>query len=288
MAFMTNLAPRDLRHLVHLMLRGTIPKYLQLAAVATRDPLRLTGEKSSSGLSLPAIDSARWLTMAEVSSEWHDSVEELVRDMSAENMADVAWERQVGFLHLMEDMVKIIGLGVKDYVGIMFRTVTLMLSYAQHVRSSIMATSRIALLAEDGSTKEKTDTYSLSVDMEIEDNEDAHDEDEEVGDEENQSATFIFSQEIKDANQSVRVRSLCLLRLSGRDRGPFISYSITYVSSSRTRRNGSPVPRHIRFCFCDIGFTDPPPTPGGCPSAIPGWLFSAPSCASLDQSMCFL
>lgn len=169
-----------------MMLRGVVPANLLL---------RLT-ERMNSDLSLPPHHGAVSPTLL---SAWYNGVEAIVSNIRPEDFRSVAWERQVGHLHLLEHVVRVVGFGMTAYVPHLFQLVVSMLTNAQDLRASAVAAQGEEVAVVDDIVVEEA---GVEEDLE-EDNDDEKTE------------KFVFSPTIKNLNQCIRVRTLCILRVTG-------------------------------------------------------------------------
>lgn len=157
LAFVSNLADKEKRHLLQLMLRGIVPAHLH--------------EPTAPGVPAKTLD------------EWYDYIDRIILSMDAAELDNVAWERQIGFLHLIQPIIRILGFGINAYVPIFHKVVLLMLNHAQNIRAKVSEAS------------------AIETDADVED------------DEENEAAVVNRT---RDNVQALRVRSLCLLRIAGK------------------------------------------------------------------------
>jgi hypothetical protein len=128
-------------------------------------------------------------------------VDTVLRGLTPESLQAVPWERQVGFLHLLEQVVKIVGFGLTDYVQQMHAIVLHMVVHAQKTR---VETCR---LAADQAVE------LLESEEGVDDDEEGEENDEEDAEDEDRKPNGLAIQ-YKNASQSARVRTLCLLRVS--------------------------------------------------------------------------
>lgn len=174
------------------MLRGVLPQ----AA------LRTAAEALSTGSEGDTVRSAH-TSLTDRSARWYSAVTQIAESMTVNEIGEVAWERQIGFLHLLEQTVRLVGFGVTEHVGVLLKVVLAMLSGSQtgawRARNSI---------------KDTTHTHAVvEVDQEGEGDEV---EDDEMGVEgEDTAAEGSVASHYRDVNQASKVRSLSLLRLSG-------------------------------------------------------------------------
>ena len=166
LAFVSKMQPVEMRHLLQLMLRGIVPS-----------------EKISAQITVPAPGTT---TVSTVTTEqWYDIIDSLVQSLEAEELDHIAWERQIGFLHLLQPIIRILGFGITSYVPIIHKVVLIMLNHAQNIR---------AKNSEVGAGEIESD-----------------DEDEEH---EQHVKEDGLQRRRRDEVQALRVRSLCLLRIA--------------------------------------------------------------------------
>ena len=175
------------------MLRGVLPQAALISAASALS-------KSSDG------DTARpaHMSLTDRSDNWYTAVNKIAESMTVHEMGEVAWERQIGFLHLLEQTVRLVGFGVTEQVGVLLKVVLAMLSGSQtgawRTRNSIKDSSRTN--AED------------EVDGEVDGNEIEDDEMDVDVEGVEPAAEGVTASHYRDANQASKVRSLSLLRLS--------------------------------------------------------------------------
>ena len=185
------------------MLRGVVPQDALLAAATalSNDPL----DASKHTLHRSFIDR---------SNAWYAAVSTIALSMTAREISHVAWERQIGFLHLLEQAVRLIGFGISAQVEVLVKVLLAMLSGSQvgawkrKQQSGESADMEVdADVEEEGEGKEEGEEDVNEDSMEV-----VKGEGEGEGEGEEKSMT---SSHYRDANQSSKVRSLSLLRLSG-------------------------------------------------------------------------
>lgn len=164
MVFISKLDPAEMRHLLQLMLRGIVP--------AAKQKLRT---QSSASATAPATFTP---------AEWYDGIDRAVQTMSAAELDGIAWERQIGFLHLLQPIIRILGFGITAYIPLLHQVILTMLNHAQYIR------------------RRSSEAGAVEVSGDYDDDED-----------EEQKA--IAQQQGRDEAQALRVRSLCLLRIAG-------------------------------------------------------------------------
>ena len=85
-----------------------------------------TDELSYRAKDLDSIE--RW---TDRSARWYSAVTQIAESMTVNEIGEVAWERQIGFLHLLEQTVRLVGFGVTEHVGVLLKVVLAMLSGSQ-------------------------------------------------------------------------------------------------------------------------------------------------------------
>jgi hypothetical protein len=166
----------EMRHLLQLMLRGIVPADRQALPV-----------KVSS--SVPVSSGGRIVSLG----EWYDAIDKSVLKISADDLESIAWERQIGFLHLLQPIIRILGFGITAYMPLLHKTVLAMLNRAQDIRARSSEAGAVEL-AEQYDDLDETAAAAAEGDRAIEDQQ---------------------SKRRRDDVQALRVRSLCLLRIAG-------------------------------------------------------------------------
>jgi hypothetical protein len=164
----------EMRHLLQLMLRGIVPADRQALPV-----------KVSS--SVPVSSGGRIVTLG----EWYDAIDNAVLKISADDLESIAWERQIGFLHLLQPIIRILGFGITAYMPLLHKTVLAMLNRAQDIRARSSEAGAVELAEQYDDLDE---TAAAEGDRAIEDQQ---------------------NKRRRDDVQALRVRSLCLLRIAG-------------------------------------------------------------------------
>jgi hypothetical protein len=184
------------------MLRGVVPQEALLAAATA-----LSNDPSDSS------KHPQHRSFIDRSNAWYAAVSTIAQSMTACEISHVAWERQIGFLHLLEQTVRLIGFGISAQVEVLVKVLLAMLSGSQA-----------------GAWKRKHlggESTDMEVDVDVDVEEEAEEKEVE-GDDVNEDAMEVVkggegeggeasmtSFHYRDANQSSKVRSLSLLRLSG-------------------------------------------------------------------------
>lgn len=189
------------------MLRGVVPQDALLAAATalSLDPLDADTSKPMQHKSF--IDR---------SNAWYSAVSSIARSMTAREISSVAWERQIGFLHLLEQTVRLVGFGISAQVEVLVKVLLAMLSGSQAAAWKLRHQG-------NGITDAEVDVDVDEVEIEGEGNEEGEGgEDDDAmevvigeGEDEDEGEAHMKSSHYRDANQSSKVRSLSLLRLSG-------------------------------------------------------------------------
>ena len=193
------------------MLRGVVPQDALLAA--------------ATALSLDPLDAdtsrpMQHKSFLDRSNAWYSAVSSIARSMTAREISSVAWERQIGFLHLLEQTVRLVGFGISAQVEVLVKVLLAMLSGSQAGAWKLRHQG-------NGISDAEVDVDIDEVEGEVEveggedDDEDAMEvvkgEGEGDGEDEDEGEAHmkLTSSHYRDANQSSKVRSLSLLRLSG-------------------------------------------------------------------------
>ena len=121
---------------------------------------------------------------------------ELPADHSSDELA-MSWERQLGYLHLLEQTIRVVGFRVTTYVPYMTSIVLQLLKYSLHFRKADLCVVDDAV-ADDPDVGEYDD-----------------EQDEDDAEVRSTATSKSRAHRLRSLNQSARVRSLCLLRLSG-------------------------------------------------------------------------
>ena len=171
LSFISKMESHEIRHLLQLMLRGIIPsKYISQYITTT-----------SSTTTTTAVSSITYNSNIE---EWYTIIDNIINNLTTEQLQSVPWERQIGFLHLLQPIIRILGFSVTSYVPVMHKVILIMLNNAQEIRSKLSELTTVEVAQQ-------------------------YDEDEEV----------VVDDQMKlrrDDGQALRVRSLCLMRIAGK------------------------------------------------------------------------
>jgi hypothetical protein len=181
--FLSPLPPDELRWFLHLMVRGLLPIHINdrmienFSRVVSQDNIRDT-HSSNNFLSR--------------SGTWFEIVEHEILTLTGEDMENIVWEKQVAFLYLMENTIKIVGFNISPYIKHLAALIICLVSNANKWRSSHKV-SEVFLDVAD------------RVETEVEDFNDDTDDIEED--------TEGISKRIM--NQTSKVRTFALLRIAG-------------------------------------------------------------------------
>lgn len=190
------------------MLRGVVPQDALLAAATalSLDPLDADTSKPMQHKSF--IDR---------SNAWYSAVSSIARSMTAREISSVAWERQIGFLHLLEQTVRLVGFGISTQVEVLVKVLLAILSGSQAAAWKLRHQGNGVTDAE---VDVDVDVDEVEGEAEVGEDEDAMEEvkgeDEGEREDEDGGEAHMKSSHYRDANQSSKVRSLSLLRLSGK------------------------------------------------------------------------
>ena len=138
---------------------------------------------------------------------------DLPADHSPDELA-MSWERQLGYLHLLEQIIRVVGFRVTTFVPYMTSIVLQLLKYSLHFRKADLG------VVDDAVTD--------GLDVGEYNDEQNEDDEEEVR---STATSKSRAHHLRSLNQSARVRSLSLLRLSGTT---LIPLSLLTISSYLT------------------------------------------------------
>lgn len=173
LAFLSSLDVTEQVHLVQLMYRTLVPR----AILVSIPPLK-THKTQQGG----------HVTIASQCDSWYAHVQAAIDALGSADLNSVSWERQTGFLHLLQQVIKILGFSVTRHIPSLCKIVVLMLTNAQSVR---------------GNLEDEDEVEDKLVD------EDAADDFDLVAKDEAAVQTSH-----SDNSHSLRVRTLCLMRLA--------------------------------------------------------------------------
>jgi hypothetical protein len=175
------------------MLRGVLPQAALLSAATA------LSKNSENDTTRPAH-----MSLTDRSDLWYSAVTRIAESMTVNEIGEVAWERQIGFLHLLEQTVRLVGFGVTEQVGVLLKVVLAMLSGSQtgawRARNCIKDSSNTS--ADDEADQEADGNEAEDDEMDVE------------GGGAEAAAEGTVASHYRDANQASKVRSLSLLRLS--------------------------------------------------------------------------
>jgi len=166
LTFLNTLSSNEHVYFMQLMFRGMIPIRRQMENSIVCEFLSET-------------------TLTEYFSPWFTHIDELIENLNDQDIKYIPFERQMGFLYLLEDVVNIIGYGVASYVPKFFKAILCCLHFAQSSRNENLLSMAVEENNEnEGGGELASDAEACNV---------------------NQNAsTSLF-----------KIRTLCLLRIGG-------------------------------------------------------------------------
>ena len=206
LSFLSRLPGDEMCHLTHLMLRGVLPQSTLLKAAAN------IATTISSTTSITTLSS-----LTDRSHKWYTIVSEIALNITKSEIYYVSWERQIGFLHLLEQAVRLIGFGISSEVGVLLKVVLAMLGGSQ-----MGAWKGKGGKSDEGQKEGEGEGEEAAIDGQITtvDNDSDSDSDDVIdkvmdidGEEEVEGSEGVAGYH-RDVNQSSKVRSMSLLRLS--------------------------------------------------------------------------
>ena len=174
------------------MVRGVLPQSLLFSSVSIRP------DKDPRGGSKLLI------------CTWQETIlNDLARLTDATMLSSVAPERLVGYLHLLGQSLKILGLMLTPYSKSLYKTILVMLEYSTTLRESILSerlqarlASKAIKISDDEDEKIGEDEEHLDLDNNA------------VVVEEEDPVTAVGGFD-KNFSASAQIRSLCMLRIIG-------------------------------------------------------------------------
>lgn len=176
LAFFSCLSSEEIKPFVCLMIRGILPPTLLFSSATS---ISNTDSRSGSKLLI---------------CTWQESIlSDLSRLSDATMLSSVAPERLIGYLHLLGQSLKILGLMLSPYSTYLYKTALIILEYSTSLRESILSERQHARLV----TNANNDLIDDNSDVDS-----IPEEEQEVGFDKHFSA-------------SAQIRSLCMLRIKG-------------------------------------------------------------------------
>lgn len=194
LSFVSKMEPKEIRHLIHLMLRGLLP--LHHLSKTTSSTQQQHQQQQSVAVAVEVVEVLSYDSYSTKLQSWYDQIDTFIMNyMSPIDLVSIPWERSVGFLHLLQPMIRILGFTVTDFVPVIYKIVLMMLTYAQQCRDKVK------------DLNEKEDVFDgVDVDRDVEGDDDGDDK----GDDGQTNDVHH-----RDASQALRLRSLSLLRIAG-------------------------------------------------------------------------
>ena len=141
LAFLSTLPVDELAHVLYMMVRSFIPKSILLNLInmqANGDSSARTADgQTARRRTEPTPEHRVYDFLAQLSSEWYNLVFTAGESLCVKDMVHVHNEVQIGFLHLLEQAVKSVGLGFSPHVALLTHLVYLMLSNTEACRGQL-------------------------------------------------------------------------------------------------------------------------------------------------------
>jgi len=171
LTFLTSVSTTELAHFIHLMIRGILPAQ-QLINAAVKYPF---SNKVTTGDNTSAYNSSASVFLSDCISKhsvhWHTIVDDLMSNPDAMNVKQITsdmhfnsqctdpasrgsnkfvpFERQYGFLYLLEQAIKIFGLEFQHHIPLCTKLLVYMLGHAHCRKEIIMDVTKDVELVED-------------------------------------------------------------------------------------------------------------------------------------------
>lgn len=176
LAFFACLSSEEIKPFVCLMVRGVLPPTLLFSSAA----------------STSSIDSRNGSKL--LICTWQETIlSDLGRLTDASTLSSVASERLIGYLHLLGQSLKILGLMLSPYSTYLFKTALIILEYSTSLRESILSERQQARLVNNANKVVNDDNSDVDNIPE-----------------EEQEGEFD-----KNFSASAQIRSLSMLRIKG-------------------------------------------------------------------------
>ena len=210
LSFVSKMQPTEIRHLVHLMLRGLLPLHRLSNASSSSSSIqqqqqpqeKQQQQQHSVVKAVAAVELLSYDSYSTKLQSWYDQIDTfIITHMSPIDLASIPWERSIGFLHLLQPMIRILGFTVTDFVPVIYKVVLMMLTYAQQCRDKVKDLYEKEDVIDDGGDVDD------DVDVDV-------DDDGKKDDQGDDDQTYSNAHH-RDASQALRLRSLSLLRIAG-------------------------------------------------------------------------
>jgi U3 small nucleolar RNA-associated protein 20 len=178
LSFLSPLSPDELSHFINWMIRGLIPPSKVISVDLNLNPTVLEKRwKSQSG-----VESLTITAYYQSFYELQGSIQDLLQ---AEDMKSIPWERQIGFLYLLESMVKIIGHGLSMHMPRLINMLTSILHHAHILKQN-------------------------------QENDDQNDDDDDDDDDDinSEAAADKNQDKSRDSREASRIRTMCIQRIA--------------------------------------------------------------------------
>lgn len=171
----------ELRHVVQLMFRGILPQSALVNISVDLSPNVIESKMKTSKTSA---------TLTAYYEVWYNAVDDVIFTLKHEALREVVWERQIGFLFLLDQFVRVLGFALTPYIEGILNILSCMIKYIQYLKQCNKSEEVLTVTSQD-------DNNVI----------------EEVDDELAYFDEYDLSQ-YNNTNAS-RVRTMCFLRLAG-------------------------------------------------------------------------
>ena len=89
----------------------------------------LVDQRAGSKLRLSSTSS-----VPSVESTWFDGVDKILFNLKPSDLEFVSWERQIGFLHLLEPVVRVLALSLNPFIEQLAKLIATLIENAQTIR----------------------------------------------------------------------------------------------------------------------------------------------------------
>ena len=92
----------------------------------------LVDQRAGSKLKLSSTSSTSSVPCVE--STWFDGVDKILFNLKPSDLEFVSWERQIGFLHLLEPVVRVLALSLNPFIEQLAKLIATLIENAQTIR----------------------------------------------------------------------------------------------------------------------------------------------------------
>lgn len=175
LSYISQLSSSELRIFIHLMVRGILPQSALLA-----------------------LSQASGSNTDDTMDGWMTAVESCIFNIEYSSLREITWERQTGFLYLLEHAIRLLGTTLRDFMPHLNKLVSLILLNAHATRVTALKNAQEPRVDADVEDEDEVDNTINA----------AEDEDEDADLTTNHASSSAYD------TYPGKVRTMCLLRLA--------------------------------------------------------------------------